>query len=64
MYNVTILTASALSILVADRAENLAECQVCVFRCHQGRVEPILGGQQLAHRPDPYAHLLIPPPSL
>ena len=47
------------SISPADREHNVAECLLCVFRCHQHRVEPVSGGQQLVHRPDAYEHLIM-----
>lgn len=59
MQNITIVTGLVQRFLVVDGAQNVAECHVCVFRCHQCRVEPLIGGQQLVHRPAPYAHRIL-----
>lgn len=45
------------------RVQNVADRLLCVFRCHQSRVEPVSGGQQLAHKHDAYEHLIMLPPS-
>lgn len=46
----------------SEWSRNVAQSLLCVFRCHQSRVVPAVGGQQLAHTPDAYDLPLPPSP--
>lgn len=57
MLTIGIMVASVKCVSPAGGAQTAAGCLLCVFRCHQRRVEPVSGGQQLVHGPDAYEHL-------